>query len=142
MPSLVNLNRKEEKVLVVAQENLPNKSYSFDDLQRVWRDYQVEVSAQMNKSIILKGEIRLENQTIFLLVNNLIQKETFNSFKEELMAFIRRGLENYSVQIECNIKHEDEARQMYTSQEKFKHLVEKYPILQQLKDEFGLEANF
>lgn len=111
-------------------------------MQRVWREYQIEVSTQMNKSIILKGEFRLENQIIFLSVNNLIQKETFNSFKEELMAFIRKGLQNYSIQVECNIKQEDEAKKMYTSQEKFKHLVEKYPILQQLKDAFGLEANF
>ncbi len=102
----------------------------------------MEVADQMNKSIILKGEIRLEGETIHLPVNNLIQKETFITFKEELMAFIRKGLKNYSIQVECSIKQEDEGKRMYTSQEKFNHLVEKYPILKQLKDEFGLEANF
>ena len=108
----------------------------------MWKDYQLEVADQVNKSIILKGDIRLDGEMISLPVNNLIQKETFNSFKEELMAFVRKGLNNYSIQIECNIKQEDDAKRMYTSQEKFNHLVEKYPILQQLKDEFGLEANF
>lgn len=84
----------------------------------------------------------LNGSVIHLNVNNLIQHQTLISFKEELMEFLRAKLKNYSITLESSIKQQSEGKRMYTSQEKFNHLVKKYPILEQLKADFGLEANF
>jgi hypothetical protein len=97
----------------------------------------------VNKTLILRSEYELHEQTIKLYVKNRIQIETFNSFKEELMAFIRKELENQSIQIEAIIKKDGNApKKHYTGQEKYSHLVKQFPILEKLREEFGLEANF
>ena len=97
----------------------------------------------MNKTLILRGEMRLDGNVIHLNVDNLIQQQNLNAFKEELMEFLRAELQNYSITLESTIKtQETESKRMYTSQEKFKHLLDEYPILEKLKSEFGLEAKF
>ena len=85
----------------------------------------------------------LSGTVIHLSVNNLIQQQTLNLFKEELMQFLRTELKNFAITLDSSIKREGQVgRQMYTSQEKFNHLAEKHPILNKLKIEFGLEVNF
>ena len=124
-------------------ENLPNDLFTFSTLQKAWLKYQTSVSEQLNKVLILKGEMTLEGTIIHLSVNNLIQQQTLNLFKEELMQFLRTELKNFSITLDSSIKREGQVgRQMYTSQEKFNHLAKKHPILNKLKIEFGLEVNF
>ncbi len=93
--------------------------------------------------MLLKGEITLEGTVIHLSLNNLIQQQELNLFKEELMQFLRTELKNFSITLESFIKREGETgRKMYTSVEKFNHLAKKHPVLNLMKIEFGLEVNF
>ena len=49
IPDLNNLKKEEEESKKVQPEDLPNESYTFDDLQRVWKAYQAEVAKKQEE---------------------------------------------------------------------------------------------
>ncbi|HEY3405025.1 MAG TPA: hypothetical protein VGK59_16670 [Ohtaekwangia sp.] len=61
----------------------------------------------------------------------------------ELSTFIREKLKNSSIQIIGKMLEVDDSKKTYyTPREKFEYLIEKNPILKELKDRLGLDTDY
>jgi DNA polymerase-3 subunit gamma/tau len=93
------------------------------------------------EQIILRKPIELSGQTIILKLDNHIQIAQLSGFKPELMAFLRRNLKNSAIQLQEEVGPQEARKTIYTSQEKFKYLAEKHPLLLDLKATLGLDLD-
>ena len=75
-------------------------------------------------------------------VENNIQKNELEREKPELMEFLRTRLNNFQFQLETLVLEMEEVKQLYTPQEKFKHMAEKNPALLDLRQRLDLDIDF
>jgi hypothetical protein len=71
-----------------------------------------------------------------------VEESLFNSLKSDLATRLREQLKNNSITIVSELKLEADKKVIYTSREKFDYLVEKNPLLKELKDRLGLDPDF
>tara|TARA_R110002020_G_scaffold262684_1_gene477134 strand:- start:47 stop:676 length:630 start_codon:yes stop_codon:yes gene_type:complete len=65
--------------------------------------YYLSISDQLNKVLILKREKTIKGNNITLYVKNMIQKQTFNLFKEDVLSHLRNDLKNFNLTIDAVI---------------------------------------
>ncbi len=58
---------------------------------------------------------------------------------EDLISFLRRELNNYSIEIEIEVKKTKREKLVYSASEKFKYLKKVNPLIEDLRDEFNLD---
>ena len=86
-------------------------------------------------------ELIVEDNKILLSLDNSLQASALVEYKEHLMQYLRKELNNYDLVLESKIVVNKE-KLLYTSQDKYDHLVKKYPALSELKTRLGLELDF
>jgi DNA polymerase-3 subunit gamma/tau len=94
--------------------------------------------------VILDREISMMDDgcTLKIQLDNIVQQDQLNTFKTSLLDFLRKKLQNNQLMLEVVIVEQEGKRRMYTSDEKYKYLAEKYPLVEELKKRFGLETDF
>jgi len=115
-------------------------------LQSVWQQLADERKAQdkMSEFMVLNRPVEAgADHVITLTVDNPVQVVQFNDFRAEFMAELRRrtGHPGLTVQTEVAAAAPT-GRKLYTSNDKFAYLAEKYPALQEMKQRLGLDADF
>lgn len=115
-------------------------------LQSVWKQLADERKAQdkMSEFMVLNRPVAAgADHVITLTVDNPVQVVQFNDFRAEFMAELRRrtGHPGLTVQTEVATAAPT-GRKLYTSNDKFAYLAEKYPALQEMKQRLGLDADF
>ncbi|MGI4831839.1 MAG: DNA polymerase III subunit gamma/tau [Janthinobacterium lividum] len=115
-------------------------------LQRVWQQLADERRAQEKMSeytVLNRPVLANEAHVITLLVDNPVQVAQFNDFRAEFTVELRRrtGHPGLTVQTEVATAAPT-GRKLYTSNDKFAYLAEKYPALQEMKQRLGLDADF
>ncbi len=115
-------------------------------LQKVWQQLADERRAQekMSEYTVLNRAVSADaGHVITLTVDNPVQITQFNDFRAEFMAELRRrtGHPGLTVQTEVAAAAPT-GRKLYTSNDKFAYLAEKYPALQEMKQRLGLDADF
>jgi DNA polymerase-3 subunit gamma/tau len=115
-------------------------------LQSVWQQLAEERRAQekMSEFMVLNRPVEAgADHVITLTVDNPVQVVQFNDFRAEFMAELRRrtGHPGLTVQTEVAMAAPT-GRKLYTSNDKFAYLAEKYPALQEMKQRLGLDADF
>jgi DNA polymerase-3 subunit gamma/tau len=112
-------------------------------LKEVWKKYYFTLQDMGEKSIaaiIASGEPQLREkfQVAFSVPNDLM-KSQLDKNKPKLLKFLREKLNNYGIQIIVDVNTTVEKKFAYTPQEKYQKLKEKNPLIEQLKNTFGLE---
>ena len=115
-------------------------------LQAVWKQLTEERRAQekMSDYLVLNRAVTADaGHVILLTVDNPVQVVQFNEFRAEFMVELRRrtGHPGLTVQTEVAAAAPT-GRKLYTSNDKFAYLAEKYPALQEMKQRLGLDADF
>jgi DNA polymerase-3 subunit gamma/tau len=115
-------------------------------LQQVWKQLADERRAQdkMSDYMVLNRPVSAgADHVITLSLENPVQVVQFNDFRAEFMAELRRrtGHPGLTVQPEVAAAAPT-GRKLYTSNDKFAYLAEKYPALQEMKQRLGLDADF
>ncbi|CAN5262409.1 hypothetical protein BH23BAC1_BH23BAC1_33520 [soil metagenome] len=121
------------------------KSFGLQDLKKYWQDFadQKKVEGKATDHVLLNEDITLlENYVIEIKLSNPVQEEFLNSLRTELIIFLRGKLENDYITITSALRTEAEKRRPYTPKEKLEHMMEKQPLLQELKERLGLDPDF
>ena len=125
-----------------SKENLPNEAFTQAQMITHWNAYTEIVKKQgkynllshlsMNVPTLIDGMIHLEfpNQTIKLEV----ERDKF-----DLLTYMRKKLQNYTVDLVINVNELEVKRYAYTDKEKYEKLVEKNPTLEALRNAFELD---
>lgn len=92
--------------------------------------------------IMLKREFILEEMTLTLHLDNVVQIDTFNQIKQDLATYVRQHIRNNNLQFTAEIVDSQEERRPYTAQEKYDYLVNKNANLAQLKAILDLDLMF
>ncbi|CAM1333233.1 DNA polymerase III subunit gamma/tau [Tenacibaculum aestuariivivum] len=124
-------------------ENHPRTPFTHEELKEVWKRYYFKLQELGERSIaaILASSQPLLDKTntiIFSLPNDLM-KSQLERGKPKLIRFLREELNNYGIQIDVIVNETVEKKFAYTPQEKYKKLKEINPLIEKLKNTFGLD---
>ena len=77
-------------------------------------------------------------------IHHPVQDTMLNNLRVELGSFIREKLNNGTIQIigQTKIAADDDKKKLFTNRDKFDYLVEKNPLLKEMKDRLGLDTDF
>ena len=113
-------------------------------LQRAWKELTEERKAGsiMHYSILNRPVQANEQHVILLTVDNPVQEDQFNDFRGEFVVELRRrtGYPRLTVQVSI-VERQETGRKLYTATDKLEYLTEKYPMLAEMKQRLGLDAD-
>ena len=120
--------------------------FTQQQLQTVWDNYTQQVKQKRKESLYAtltgnKPELR-DDFLIQLTIDNKVQEEVIRKDKTSLMQFLKKELKNDDIHLETVIINTPENKKLYTSMEKYQHLVAKNPNLQKLKQQLDLEIDY
>jgi len=133
-----------EKVEVTSDDKpevklvLENQPYSEEEMKRALLACGKKLSKQ-SQLMILKSKFELKDHQLTLMLVNQTLMDLFDELKQEILDFIRKHLNNGSIQIGAVLVAAKNDGKPRTEQEKFKAMLEKNPALKDFKDELGLD---
>ncbi|WP_019946126.1 DNA polymerase III subunit gamma/tau [Hymenobacter aerophilus] len=119
---------------------------AIDDavLQRVWQELTEgrKAGSMMHYSILNRPVQANEQHVILLTVDNPVQEDQFNDFRADFIGELRRrtGYPRLTVQVSV-VERQETGRKLYTATDKLEYLTEKYPMLAEMKQRLGLDAD-
>lgn len=121
-----------------------NKTFTQDDLTAAWK-IMVEKMAETEKLLIqsLKAgipELKEEGNFEFT-VNNQFQENALKENAPSILKILRNSLENDFISMRVVIVERAVEQRVFTATDKFKLMVEKNPILEELRKRLDLELD-
>lgn len=119
-----------------------SEEFTEDELITYWKKYAIMVRDNQPRlySTLISSEPEVdEKKVIHFLVTNKLQQEAISEIKPDLMAFLRKELNNYSIQLETTISGKEIESKPYHPEDKFSRLAEKNPALNSFKQKLGLD---
>jgi len=116
-------------------------------LDAAWQRYASDLRAKgkQNLAIVLTSKqpvLGVDNLSIEFVINNKAAEEALNEDKTEFLSFLRKELNNYSIQLNIVIAQLEEGKNLYTATDRYKHLSEKNPSINKLRQAFDLDIEF
>ncbi|UCH15776.1 MAG: DNA polymerase III subunit gamma/tau [Bacteroidales bacterium] len=139
-----SLEKPENDVPEAPEEKNNDIAISSEKLEGLWKEFTESIKDSMPRMYsTLSGQKPSlnKNGNVELELSNNAQFDDFNQkIKSELVSFLREKSGNDSINIEVHVPGDAEDNQKpYTSDEKFKYLSRKNPLLNKLKQEFNLD---
>ena len=126
-------------------EDLPADDISPDLFADTWKKL-AEMVKEDSQGLFLamtKYEPLLNKDgTILVFLDNAIQEDLVEERKLELLSHLRKALNNYALQIETRIRDNGFVQKAYLPKEKFDKLVEKNPLIGELKQTLDLDFDY
>jgi len=91
---------------------------------------------------LLSQDYDVRDNQVVVHLHHPVQESMLNNMRTELGAFLRDKLRNHSIQVIGELREGEEKKIRYTNREKFDYLVEKNPMLREMKDRLGLDTDF
>jgi DNA polymerase III subunit gamma/tau len=154
-PSITqHLNPKTETEATVVKEkeeaevaaNQPQRAFTQGGLEKCWSKYASELKAKGKEfygiALQSKKPKLIGYEMIEFSINSKTLEETINEDKMNLLGYLRRELNNYSIQLTLVMTASDERNSLYTANDRYKRLAEKNPIMNRFRQAFDLDIEF
>lgn len=146
--SLSSLRAKKEHQIkqmnvVIDEEDLPREPFTERALLQVWHTFVeklIEEGKRNLASILSIDTPKLKGTTIHLEFPNATNKVEVERNQYDLMAFIRKSLSNFDIELSIEVNETMEKQYAYTTIEKFEKLKEKNPNIELLRKTFNLDV--
>jgi DNA polymerase-3 subunit gamma/tau len=151
----LNIEKKAEqtKDSVIEQSNdalLPNNllktSFTQQALETTWDKYANDLRAKgranLASALLSKRPVLTDESIIEFSVNNKALEESINEDKLNFLGFLRKELNNFSIQLNLIMTVAEDKTNLYTATDKYKHLAEKNPNINKLRQAFDLDIEF
>ncbi len=134
-------NKEEEKIQEIISQR---EEVTESQIRKIWSDFIYnELDPESTQARLLRNRtIYLNGTTISIAFENDIQMQKLKEFSDQLMQFMRVQAKNGELGLETKLEEKAEKELIYTSHQKYKVLIEKYPILDDLKKSLGLDLEF
>jgi DNA polymerase-3 subunit gamma/tau len=143
-----NIEKVEEvKTDMPVQEHnsLQREEFNPVAFESAWKEFTDQLSGEGTRIVSMFKAIKPEvinDQTIRIHLNNMTQKETFVlNYKQRLITFLENRFILSDTDIESIVDLSDNNEILYTDDQKFNYLFNKYPILKEMKNTFKLDIN-
>ncbi|WP_018479524.1 DNA polymerase III subunit gamma/tau [Pontibacter roseus] len=152
LPSLKDIQNQAATVVTdtaVAEEEEESPHGSVapvdaDRLKTVWHAILRRKKAEnMMEYTLLNRQYHIgEGNDIILHLENHVMMDQFTSLRPSLLAELKKETGNRSITLKAEVMEVQEGNKLYTSQDKFNYLAEKYPVLVDMKQRLGLDTDF
>ena len=127
--------------------NFDNKPFDLAQLLEVWNGIATKFKEAnlINKFVMMDRPIELVGTIAHMKVENEVQVQHFNEqLRMEVLGILRERLSNYSIDIVLDVieQEQGEKKLLYTQSDKYDFLVQKHPLLGELKQKLGLDHEF
>ena len=133
----------ENKILESPKTEITIENQSFSELELIdkWQQFSDKLGDKPRIfNTLTSKEPKLEGEhTVTFQIDNNLQEEKINDIRAELLDFLRVELKNSKIELKLLMDESVQESKLYTSEEKFKHLLSKNEELGRLKQEFNLD---
>ncbi|HEY0669626.1 MAG TPA: DNA polymerase III subunit gamma/tau, partial [Sphingobacteriaceae bacterium] len=135
-----NAKKEEDKPDYIRGEQ--RNEFTSDKFLEIWNEYaeSIKKAGKINLFTIMTANAPFlkENFIIEVVIENKIQETQLMMEKIDLLNFLRVELQNFAIEIETRQAEQNTKRKLYTSTEKYQHMVEKNPNLEEFRKRFNL----
>ncbi len=124
-------------------EDMPKTPFGQDQVDRFWKLYIQNHVDTNNRSLYTtlnqrNPELKAHFKLIFPIENN-IQLNQIDLIKVDMVNYLRKHLNNYALTFETPIKKLKSKKHVYSDEDRYKSMAEKYPILEKLREGLDLD---
>ncbi len=140
-----NYSKKEEiqAAYLIGESTL---EFSSDSMLKFWNAYaeKIKKEGKINIFTIMTANppVLLDNFLIELLIENKIQEDLLSSEKVDLLNYLRVEMKNFSIDLQTRYMEQTQKKRLYTSSDKYQHMLEKNPNLEEFKRRFNLDLDY
>jgi DNA polymerase III subunit gamma/tau len=135
--------KKEQLTSPEEEEERPEDQFSQADMNAVWeklKDQYRNTSPVIFTALNIYPPVMVDEITIEIGVDNLVQKDSFFEQKPQILSFIRKQLNNYAINFTVVVKENTrKAQKAYLPIEKYQKMIEKNPEIENLKNDLDLD---
>ncbi|MHA8092538.1 DNA polymerase III subunit gamma/tau [Aquirufa regiilacus] len=146
--SVIKPKTQEEEVKEQAVANdFNNQDFDSAKFLGVWNEIaqKFKDANLINKFVMMDRPIELIDTVAHIKVENEVQVQHFNEqLRMEVLGTLRERLQNYAIDIvlDVTVQENGDKKLLYTQSDKYDFLVQKHPILGELKQKLGLDHEF
>lgn len=114
-------------------------------MERAWKKYAYKVKQEGKEtfySTLTTQTPVLTGKNIHFTISNATQQEILDSYRQEMLEFLRADLRNHHIQLSWEVKAAEIKANLYTPTQKFNKMAESYPQLLELQKRFDLDVDF
>lgn len=131
----------------VVANNTIDQAFDLPKFMGIWNEIaqKYKDANLINKFVMMDRPIELIDTVAHVKVENEVQVQHFNEqLRMEVLGTLRERLQNYAIDIalDVTIQENGDKKLLYTQSDKFDFLVQKHPILGELKQKLGLDHEF
>lgn len=124
--------------------NTASDSFDHADLVRHWNNYaemmKKEGKHQLHATLTMSPPLLKDGVHVELVLHNLSQDELMRDERNALVDYLRKHLNNYSINLLTSIQTlETDPEMAFTNKEKYQKMKEKNPHLDEFRRQLGLE---
>ncbi len=122
-----------------------NKKVEFSTVlfEQAWADFISQLNGEGTRIVSMFKAIKPEvenDQTVRIHLSNAAQKDTFVlNYKQRLISFLENRFIMSGVDVETAVDLTEATDILYTDEQKYTHMTNKYPILKDMKKSFNLD---
>ncbi len=120
----------------------PEDHFSESDLLDLWeklKENYKSSSPTIFSALNIHLPVIIDDFTIEIGVDNLIQKDQIVEQKPQILSFLRQNLNNYAINFIISIKEGKKTQKAYLPAEKFQKMMIKNPDIEKLKNDLDLD---
>jgi DNA polymerase III subunit gamma/tau len=133
----------ESEPEVILKASAVKEIFSAEAFEASWPDFIDQLKGEGSRIISMFKTIKPEvenDQTIKIHLSNATQKDTFIlNYKQRLINFLQNKFILPEIDIETTIDINESDDILYTDEQKYNYLFNKYPVLKEMKKNFNLD---
>ena len=145
--SLASIQKKKEweekQKTDTVEEQLPEDAFTQEQLNELWLKYQAKKTQKREQNLAslfqLNSPVLLDDFRIEYTVPSTLNKVELEREFVHFLPYLRKGLNNYALQINVLVKESEEKNYIYTPEEKYNRLREINPHIDDLRKELDLD---
>jgi hypothetical protein len=119
-----------------------NEPFTPEQLHLVWLDFAEQRKKFQAEYQLLIQPFEIRENTIVMHLLSTVQETMLNNFRSDLISYLRDNLKNNTILVVGELREQEEKQMLYTPRDKFEFLLEKNPLLKQLRDRLGLDPDY
>ncbi len=139
----VEIKEEEKKPDLVSGESKEN--FTESEFLKLWNEFAAKAknAGKINLFTVMTSDAPklLDDFTVEISIDNKIQENLLSIEKIDILNFLRTELKNFSLNIITKQAEQNIKKRAYTSTEKYQHMVEKNPLLEDFRKKFNLEID-
>ena len=140
-------NATENKVVEVVQstgfsqyDETLFEPFNQEQLAERWKEFLDRMADRPSLCSALSNVPEItEGNKLLLRIGNSVQEEDIRLIKPELISWLRKVLKNAGIELTTRLERIESERMIYSDSEKLQMMMQKNPVLNELKQRFNLD---